>query len=101
MTTSASSRPGVVSFIDDPHAPDIFVDDTAGFFVHNGLLKLTMVSIRADHGSSPSPINRVVVGRLAMPIPAAQNLSVALYDFLKSRGLLPPSLAASEVAKPN
>jgi hypothetical protein len=36
-----------------------------------------------------------------MPIPAAQNLSVLLYDFLKSRGLLPPSLAASETVKPN
>src|SRR5262249_55863382 len=87
MTTSTSSGLGAVSFIDDPHAPDFFVDETAGFFVHNGLLKLTLVSVRANHGLSPSPINRVVVGRLTMPIPAAQNLSVALYDFLKSRNL--------------
>ena len=101
MTSSTPSGLGAVSFVDNPHAPDLFVDEAAGFFVHNGLLKLTLVSIRPYHGSSPAVINRVVVGRLAMPIPAAQNLSVLLYDFLKSRGLLPPSLAASETVKPN
>jgi hypothetical protein len=101
MTTPSSSQLGAVSFVDDPHAPDLFVDETAGFFVHNGLLKLTLVSIRANHGSAPAPINRVVVGRLAMTVPAAQNLSVALYDFLKSRGLLPPSLVHPDTAKPN
>ena len=88
MTTNPN--PAVpVPFIDNPHAPEVLADEVAGFFIHNGSLRLTLVAARCDHATNPAPINRVVVGRVALPIPAAQSLALALFDFLKQRGLDP------------
>ena len=78
-----------VTFIDNPMAPDVFADEAAGFFIHNGVVKITLLSARVNHATNPGPINRVVIGRLALSIAAAQSLSVGLFDFLKSRGLGP------------
>lgn len=35
-------------------------------------------------------MNRVVVGRLVMPIGVAHNLAVGLFDFLKKQGYIAP-----------
>ena len=78
-----------VRFIDNPHAPDVYASDTSGFFVLNGNVVITLESARPDHASSPGDINRVVVARIVLPVPAAQGLAVGLFDFLKQRGLLP------------
>jgi len=83
----------VVTFIDNPHAPSLFCDGAAGFFLLNGVISLTLEAARADHSQSPGPVNRVVVARLSMSIPAAQALALGLYDFLKQRGLDPADLA--------
>jgi hypothetical protein len=80
-----------VQFIDNPHAPEVFADEVAGFFIHNGSLRLTLVAARCDHTTNPAPINRVVVGRVALPIPAAQALALGLFNFLKKRGFDPTS----------
>ena len=83
-------------------APDVFADEASGFFVHNGVVRITFASARVNHVSSPGPINRVVIGRLVMPVAAAQNLAIGLFDFLKSRGLAPDLTDQSgEPLKPN
>ena len=46
------------------------------------------------YGTEPGTINRVVVGRLVLPISGAQSLVVALNAFLEGYGLS-PSLAAA------
>jgi hypothetical protein len=83
-------------------APDVFADDAVGFFVHNGVVRITFASTRANHISAPGPINRVVIGRIVMPLAGAQGLAIGLFDFLKSRGLAPVLTAQSgEPQKPN
>lgn len=71
-----------LSFIDNPHAPDVFADGVSGVFLLNGVLRLTFESARVDHSQSPGPVNRVVIGRLTMPLDAAKNLRDFLNDYL-------------------
>ena len=92
--------PVIVSFIDNPHAPDVYADEAVGFFVANGCIKITLASARSDYSTPTSRINRVVVGRLVMSADAAQGLAIGLYDFLKTRGLLREPLLGED-AKPN
>jgi hypothetical protein len=78
-----------ISYVDNPGAPDVFADEASGFFVRNGVISITFAAARIDHSTAPGPINRVVIGRLVMPVSGAQNLAVGLYDFLAQRGLTP------------
>jgi hypothetical protein len=86
-----ASPPATVplSLVDNPHAPDVYADEVVGFFINNGVVKITLSSARVNHGVNPGPVNRVVIGRLVMPIQAAQALAAGLFDFLKSRGADP------------
>jgi hypothetical protein len=59
-TPPSSPQSVPVNFIDNPAAPDVFADEAVGFFVHNGVVKITFVSARVNHSASPGPINRVV-----------------------------------------
>ena len=90
MFAQSDEEPTVeVSFVDSSSAPDVFADDTAGYFFRNGVISITFWSARVDHSTSPGPVNRVVVGRLVMPVVGAQNLAIGLYDFLAKRGMAP------------
>ena len=86
-----------IAFIDNPLAPDVYVDDAVGCVAHNGTIRITLVSDRAAHTTPSGPINRVVVGRLVMTVPAAQALATGLFNFLKSQGVAP---AAVDSGKP-
>ena len=88
-----------VAFVDDPHAPEIFVSAVTGYFCLTPNVILTFESARVDHSASPGPINRVVVARLAMSIPAAQALALGLHDFLRTQGY-DPTAAAKAGATP-
>jgi hypothetical protein len=89
MTAQAEDKPVLVSFVDNPAAPDVFADEACGFFVRNGVISITFASARVDHTTTPGPVNRVAIGRLVMPVSGAQELAVGLYDFLVQRGLTP------------
>src|SRR5665647_1294000 len=75
--------PDQMGFIDNPHAPDIFADGTTGYFLLNGNLRITFEAARVNHISCPGPINRVVIGRLVMPIEAAEATAKAILDFME------------------
>jgi len=84
-TETVSGPP--IRFVDTPLAPDLFVTDAVGFFNFEGIISISMEARHVDHESGPNPaINRVVVGRLVMPAPAAHRLAVGLFDFLKKQG---------------
>ena len=83
-------------FDDNPAAPEIFAADAFGFWLHNGVLTVTMTSDNVDHRESPGPITRRVVARIVMPIEASQRLAAGLYDFLKQRGLDPVPRSSSD-----
>jgi hypothetical protein len=73
------------AFLDSPHSPDLYADGATGFFVFSGNVKITFESVRVDHATSPGPVNRVVIGRLVMPIAGAESLARGLLDFLERR----------------
>ena len=95
--------PPPVSFINSPHAPDLLADDAIGFFVHRGIVRITLATGRWNHAAAPpGAIDRVVIGRLAMPVEGAHALAIGLYDFLKSRGLVQETLPLGEgSSRPN
>ena len=86
-----------VTFIDNPHAPDVFASAAVGFFNFNGSIMITFEAAHVDHSKSPGPVNRVVIGRLVMPTGGAQGLALGLYNFLKDQGL-DPSAVPSDVS---
>src|ERR1700757_4943442 len=89
MQNIADPPPGIPPLVDNPFAPEVFADEAAGFFLHNGNLSITFSSARVDHRSDPGPVSRVVVGRLVLPASGAVGLAVGLYDFLKQVGIDP------------
>jgi hypothetical protein len=83
----------VASFAEVPGAPDLFADGAAGFFLHNGILRVAFETQRFDHSASQAPAARVLVGRVAMPAASASALAVNLFDFLKKMGIDPASVS--------
>ena len=84
MTTPPKAP--AITFVDNPEAPEFYASGATGFFVSNGIITITLESLRADHGEKPGPLKRVVVGRLTMPAAGAQGLAIGLFDFLEKQG---------------
>jgi hypothetical protein len=80
-----------ISFMDNPLAPEVFATAATGFLVNAGNVHITFEAMRVNHVTSPGPVNRVVIGRVVMPLIAAQGLLVGLYDILKKQGYDPLS----------
>jgi len=70
------------ALIDNPLAPDVFADEATGFFLVAGNVRITFSSYRVNHATSPGPVNRVVIGRLVMPLAAAEAFQAGLADFI-------------------
>ncbi len=82
-----------VTFIDNPDAPELFADAASGIASFAGNIRLTFESARVDYSVSPGPVVRTVVGRLVMPLAAAENLRDLLISYLarvKAHGEPPP-----------
>jgi hypothetical protein len=75
-----------IQFVDNPLAPELYASGATGFFVSNGIITITLESVRPDHAETPGPLSRVVVGRLVMPAAGAQGLAIGLFDFLEKQG---------------
>jgi hypothetical protein len=80
--TIPGASPPPLTFIDNPHAPEVFADSATGFFNLAGNIRITFESLRVNHATTPGPINRVVMGRIVMPIDAAEALARGLLDFI-------------------
>ena len=88
-----SNEPDIRPLTDNPMAPDIFADAATGFFFLNGNIRVTFESARASHITHPGPINRVVIGRLIMPLDAAETLAKGVLDFIKKMRSDPRAMA--------
>ncbi|HVN00260.1 MAG TPA: hypothetical protein VMT68_08600 [Caulobacteraceae bacterium] len=82
-----------VAFADDPKAPEFFVSAHSGFVNLFPNIGITFESIHVDHEKTPGPVTRQVVLRLALSIPAAQNLALELHNFLAAQGFDPTQAA--------
>jgi hypothetical protein len=81
--------------LDNPHAPDAFATDAAGFSLIGGNVGVTLITTKVDHSASPPVPTGVVIGRLVMPIDGAQRLASGLAEFLRRRGLDPSVTGSS------
>ena len=81
MTNISPASPPI-NFVDNPHAPDVFADSATGHFVFAGNLRITFETARVNHVTTPGPINRVVIGRLVMPVHAAEEMAKGILQFL-------------------
>lgn len=81
--------PAPPPLIDNPFSPEIMTNGISGLSVINGIVTITLESVRCDHSKSSPDLERVVVGRVAASIPAAQALMTSLYHFLGQHGLNP------------
>ncbi len=78
-------KPFVLTAVDNPLAPDIFADACAGIYIMNGTMKMTLESCRSNHGAEQATVNRVVIGRIVMPIVAAEAMARAILEEVDRR----------------
>jgi hypothetical protein len=79
-----------VPVVDNLHAPEVFSDGALSLGLIGGCMRIALYSYRYPQGPEhPEPPQRVVIGRLLLPIAAAQALAVDLHDFLTKQGLSP------------
>jgi hypothetical protein len=76
-------------------APDIYSDGVIGWSLLNGNIRLTLVSTRVNHMSSPGPASQVVVARLIMAEVQAEIMARGLLEFIETQrtkqGAPPPT----------
>ena len=81
--------------IDHCFAPELFATGVSGLACIADGIHLTLDSMRCDH-SQPTPVlERIVVGRVILPIATAQALVTSLNLFLEQQGLSPSKAAAA------
>ncbi|MBI0475824.1 hypothetical protein D9601_10715 [Sphingomonas sp. MA1305] len=78
-----------VPLIDNPFSPEIVANGVSGLSVINGIVTITLETVHCDHSKAEPQLERVVVGRVAASVPAAQALMTGLYQFLAQHGLNP------------
>jgi hypothetical protein len=81
--------------IDDPHAPEFFATSCCGFSIGQGHVTLTFESARCNHFDPKCGMSRVVVGRIVLPIQAAQALVIELNTSLQRSGFNPSRAATA------
>ena len=66
-----------IPLVDNMFAPEILAGGLTGLSLLNGIVTVTLENSRADHGRPDPGLERVIVGRIGMPIPTAQDASTA------------------------
>jgi len=93
MTNNPSQR--TYGFIDNSHAPDVYADAATGFFVFAGNMRITFESLRVSHVASPGPVNRVVIGRLVIPLEQAEGMAKGILDMIEKQKQAPADSSQS------
>jgi len=83
------AAPPAAILIDDPKAPEFFASACCGFSIGQGNVTLTFETARCNHFDPNSTMSRVVVGRIVLPVQAAQALVLQLNSALQQSGLSP------------
>ncbi len=95
---AAAPGPGVAEgprLMDDPRAPEYFASSCCGFSIGQGHVTLTFESARCNHFDPKCGMTRVVVGRVVLPIQAAQALVIELNTALQRSGFNPSRAATA------
>jgi hypothetical protein len=71
------------SLLHNPHTPDMFADAATGIFTFNGCMRVTFESVRSNYAHTPAALDRVVVGRVVMPVLAAEAMAQSILAQVK------------------
>ena len=86
--------------VDNMLSPELFCDGALSFFVLNGVVRITLTSVRAPQSlSAPGRPVPVIVARISMPVSGAQELALGLNDFLEKQGFSPSAAVAAGSTK--
>lgn len=85
-----------IPLIDNSFSPEILAGGISGLAIFNGIVTITLETPRCDHSRSQPMVERIVVGRVSLPVHAAQALLSGLYQFMSHHRINP--LAATEGA---
>lgn len=66
--------------VHNPFSQDIYADAAVGFVTYNGNMRITLESVRSDYTQEPIATDRVVVGRLVIPVAAAEALAKGILE---------------------
>jgi len=77
-----------LKIVENAQRGEIFADDAVSFSLINGVIRATLTATRPLPAQGAEQLGRVVIGRLAMPLPGARALAIELYDFLQSEGAI-------------
>ena len=64
-----------IKFSHNSFSPDVYADRCSGTHVLFGNMRITFEVARVNHETTPGPVERVVVGRLVMPIHEAEGMA--------------------------
>lgn len=64
-----------ITFVHNSMSPDVYADRCTGVHFALGNIRLTFEVARVNHETSPGPVERVVVGRLVMPLSEAESMA--------------------------
>jgi hypothetical protein len=78
-----------IELIGGTDTPDFFSDEAIMFDLAQGTVRITFATARNKTAVAGGPGALVATGRLIMPIPAAQRLSLGLHDYLVKHGFDP------------
>lgn len=73
----------MTKLVHNPFSQDIYADAAVGFFTYNGNMRITLESVRSDYTQEPIATDRVVVGRLVMPVAAAEAMAKGILEQLE------------------
>ncbi|UVC09854.1 hypothetical protein IHQ71_04365 [Rhizobium sp. TH2] len=81
--------------LNNPNAPDVFADSAVGFFNFNGNMRITFEAVHSDYTTNPPGIDRVVIGRLVMPVAAAEAMARSVLDLVEKMKAEPGPITVS------
>ena len=90
--------------VDNSFAPSLFADASTGLQNLGGVLRITLECAQADHSTDEASGNRVVVGRVLMPLSAAETMAAEILEFiadLRTRSAPQPEPTGPLMGKPN
>ena len=76
---------GKTVFVDSSYVPEIYADAGTGTFTPHGNMKITLESWRVDHSEKHGALQRVVIGRLVMPLDQAEELAKNILEVAANR----------------
>ncbi|UUL83164.1 hypothetical protein [Sphingomonas qomolangmaensis] len=94
LEAAQSPEAAIPAIVDNSFLTEIFATGTAGVADVGGVLVVTFECARCDHSQAEPVMERVIVGRLALTVAAAQGLVVNLNAYLEDHGLSPSRAVA-------